>query len=106
MAKEFLVGITIAAALKAGFTTVFGRAEHTAKSLGSAIKEATHANEAFGRSIRQQQRLMPSRDLSEQSRSFAAMTMQIQRATRAQNDLNKAIAGQRAAQQHRQQLRS
>jgi len=106
MAKEFLVGITIAAGLKAGFTTVFGRAEHTAKSLGSAIKEATHANEAFGRSIRQQQRLMPSRDLSEQSRSFAAMTMQIQRATRAQNDLNKAIAGQRAAQQHRQQLRS
>lgn len=106
MAKEFLVGITIAAALKAGFTTVFGRAEHTAKSLGSAIKEATHANEAFGRSIRQQQRLMPSRNLSEQSRAFAAMTMQIHRATRAQNDLNKAIAGQRAAQQHRQQLRS
>lgn len=106
MAKEFLVGVTIAAALKAGFTTVFGRAERTAKSLGSAIKEATHANDAFGRSIRQQQRLMPSRNLSEQSRAFAAMTMQIHRATRAQNDLNKAIAGQRAAQQHRQQLRS
>jgi len=106
MAKEFLVGVTIAAALKAGFTTVFGRAERTAKSLGSAIKEATHANDAFGRSIRQQQRLMPARNLSEQSRAFAAMTMQIHRATRAQNDLNKAIAGQRAAQQHRQQLRS
>ena len=106
MAKEFLVGVTIAAAMKAGFTTVFGRAERTAKSLGSAIKEATHANDAFGRSIRQQQRLMPSRNLSEQSRAFAAMTMQIHRATRAQNDLNKAIAGQRAAQQHRQQLRS
>jgi phage tail tape measure protein, TP901 family len=106
MAKELLVGVVVGATLKAGFTTVFGRAEKAAKALGDEIKNATRANEAFGRAIRARIALNPTRELSGQSRAFAAMTVQIDRATRAQNNLNRAIAGQKAATEHRRQLRS
>ena len=41
MAKELVIGVVIGAALKAGFTTVFGRAEHAAKALGGEIQKAT-----------------------------------------------------------------
>ena len=105
MAKELLVSVAIGATLKAGFTAIFGRAEKTAKALGSEIKSATAANEAFGKAIRARMALNPTRELGSQSRAYAAMTSQIARATRAQNDLNKAIATQAAAAQNRQRLR-
>ena len=52
MAKELLVSVAIGATLTGAFTTVFGRAEKTAKALGNEIKTATAANEAFGKAIR------------------------------------------------------
>ena len=105
MAKELLVSVAIGATLTGAFTTVFGRAEKTAKALGNEIKAATAANEAFGKAIRARMALNPTRELGSQSRAYAAMTAQIARATHAQNDLNKAIAAQAAAAQNRQRLR-
>ena len=105
MAKELLVSVAIGATLTGAFTTVFGRAEKTAKALGNEIKTATAANEAFGKAIRARMALNPTRELGSQSRAYAAMTMQIVKATQAQDNLNKAIAAQAAAAQNRQRLR-
>lgn len=105
MAKELLVGVVIGATLKAGFSSVFGRAEKTAKALGSEIKAATKANEAFGKSIRAQAALNPTRSLSQQAAAYGRMEVQIRRATQAQDKLNRAIASQRAGFDNRQRLR-
>ncbi|MFD1246021.1 phage tail tape measure protein, partial [Paralysiella testudinis] len=105
MAKELLVSVAIGATLTGAFTTVFGRAEKTAKTLGNEIKSATAANEAFGKAIRARMALNPTRELGSQSRAYAAMTVQIAKATQAQDNLNKAIAAQAAAAQNRQRLR-
>lgn len=105
MAKELLVGVVIGATLKAGFSSVFGRAEKTAKALGSEIKAATKANEAFGKSIRAQLALNPTRSLSQQAAAYGRLGMQIKRATQAQNKLNNAIASQRAGFENRRYLR-
>ncbi|WP_066569598.1 phage tail tape measure protein [Snodgrassella sp. CFCC 13594] len=106
MAKELLVSVAIGATLKAGFTAVFGRAENSAKTLGTEIKTVTKQHEALGRSMRAQQSLNPSRDLSKQARAYAGMAIEISKATKAQEGLNKAIAGQKAAAANRQRLRS
>ena len=106
MTKELLIGVGIGATLKAGFDAAFGKAEKTVVALGNEIKTATKANEAFGKSIRAQQQLNKTLDLSKQSRQYAEMTVQIKKANIAQDGLNKAIIAQKSAQQHRQQLRS
>lgn len=106
MSKELLVSVAIGATLKAGFTTVFGQAEKTAAALGTEIKAATKQSEAFGRSLRRQAAMNPSRNLAQQSQQYAALTVEIGKATRAQDSLNRSIASQQAATARRQQLRS
>lgn len=105
MAKELLVGIAIGASIKAGFTTVFGRAEHTAKMLGREIERTTKANEAFGRSLRSPSMQRWTGFLQRGTRQYAAMSMQIAKAAQAQRNLNKAIAEEAKASERRRTLR-
>ncbi|QEY23553.1 phage tail tape measure protein [Neisseria animalis] len=106
MSKELLVGVVIGASLKAGFATVFGRAEQTVKALGSEIKNATKMQEQFGRALRARQALNPTHNLAKESRAYAELSMSIKRATVAQNNLNQALAKQASARQFRANLRS
>ncbi len=105
MSKELLVSVVVGATLKAGFSTVFGKAEKSAKALGEEIKTATKKQEQFAKSMRSMQALGMNKDLSRQSREYARMTVEIVKATKNQELLNKALARQKAASLHRQQLR-
>lgn len=103
MAKELVIGVVIGAALKAGFTTVFGRAEHAAKALGGEIQKAT---------VRQN-RLLNSMTKGLSSRHFGKMVdgyyrlgRAIDKAAAAQTRLNQSLDRHKAAAEYRKGLRS
>ena len=106
MSKELSVSVVIGATLKAGFSSVFGKAENAAKGLGEAIKSATRKQDQFAKAMRGMHAMNMAKDLSKQSREYARMSVEISKATKNQESLNKALARQKAASLHRQRLRS
>ena len=105
MSSQLAIGVVIGASVRAGFTSVFGRAQNTVKDLGGEIQRVKSKQEALGRSI--------AKGIATGKGGLGAMRAQydvlgksIEKATRAQQKLTLAIAKQEKAKVFRGNLRT
>lgn len=105
MSSELAVGVVIGASLRAGFTSVFGRAKKTVGELGSEIRKVTKEQDILGRKLSAGIG-KNTRGLSEMRRRYDILGAAINKAAAAQKGLNKAIQSQERAKQFRNNLRA
>ena len=105
MSSELAVSVVIGAGIRAGFSSIFGRAKNTVKELGSEIQNVTRKQESLGKSI--------AKGLATGKSSLGAMRAQydllgksIEKAQAAQRKLNIALGKQEKAKAYRSGLRS
>ncbi|WP_066080940.1 phage tail tape measure protein, partial [Bergeriella denitrificans] len=105
MSSELAIGVVIGASVRAGFSTVFGRAKNTVKELGSEINNVRTQQERLGRSIAKGVATGRS-GLGVLRERYDLLGRAIGKAEAAQGRLNRAIKAQENAKQHRANLRS
>lgn len=105
MSSELAVSVVIGAGIRAGFSSIFGRAKNTVKELGSEIQNVTRKQESLGKSI--------AKGLATGKSSLGVMRAQydllgksIEKAQAAQRKLNIALGKQEKAKAYRRGLRS
>lgn len=105
MSSELAVSVLIGASIRAGFSTVFGRAKNTVKELGGEIQKTRAAQEKLGRSIAKGVATGRS-GLGALRERYDLLGRAIEKASAAQSRLNRAIKAQDSAKQYRADIRS